>query len=139
MTIRAAVKQYLGAQATLASLVADRIFPVARPQSSPLPAVVFKRLNGAHAHWITGGAGRADPRFLIDCIADTYSDADTLAEAVRAVMQGFSGDVGGVLITSVVLDDEADDIDEPQEGNDRVAFHIPLIFKIQYRESIPTP
>lgn len=139
MTIRAAIKQYLGGQAALTAIVEDRIFPVARPQSSDLPAIVFKRLNGAHAHWITGGAGRADPRFMVDCLAATYADADTLAEAVRTVMQGFSGTVNGVVITSVILDDEADDIDEPQDGTDRVAFHIPLIFKIQYRESIPTP
>lgn len=139
MTIRAGLNQYLTSKETLAAIVGTRIYPGARPQGSALPALGTARLSGAHAHYITGGAGRGDPRFMLDCMAETYAEADGLAEAVRNVMQGFSGEMGDITITSCTLEDDSDQVDTPEDGSDRVIYHIPLVFKIQYRESIPTP
>lgn len=139
MTIRKALNQYLAGKAVLTNIVGTKIFPVVRPQGTTLPAISFLRLTGEHAHNLQGGAGRGDPRFMVDCIADTYAQADDLAEVVRGVMQGFTGTMGDVEVTSVTLEDDSDQFDQPEDGSDRVAFHIPLIFKIQYRESVPTP
>jgi uncharacterized protein DUF3168 len=139
MTIRAGLNQYLANKPELISLVGTRIYPGARPQGTSLPAIGFARLSGAHAHYITGGAGRADPRFLINCMAETYAGADALAEAVRGAMQGFNGAMGDVTVTACTLEDDSDQVDAPEDGSDRVLYHIPLVFKIQYRESIPTP
>lgn len=79
------------------------------------------------------------PTFEIDCWADSYSGADTLAEAVRQELQGFSGTMGSDTVTSVTLDDEEDAYEPPDDGSDEGIFRITLRYRIQYRESKPTP
>lgn len=107
------------------------------PQSAQRPAITYQRVTGGHEHRLTGSSGTAIPTFELDCWADSYEAADQLAEAVRQVMQGFSGTMGSTTVHSVILDDEADQFTPPSDGSDNGIYSITLRYRIRHTESIP--
>lgn len=145
-SIRSALFSYLSGKTGVTAIVGTspvRLYPLARPQGGELPAMTYARVTGGHDHNLTAASGTAIPTFELDCFAETYAEADALAEAIRQVMQGFSGSFGtggnAVAVKAVLLDDESDGYDLPQDDSDRGAFFITLRYRIRYSESIPTP
>ena len=143
MSIKVALRKHLGAQEGIANLVTDskgvRIFPVALEQGRARPALTYQRLpKSTHDHNLKQASGSSLATFKLVCWGDTYEQADTLADAVRHGMQGFGGVVEGTQIDSVVLADEFDDFEEPQDGSSRGIYAVHLDFKIRYAETIPT-
>lgn len=106
---------------TLAAIIAipglpDRIYPVKAPQDSPFPCVVYERVSGARVHSHQGASGLASPRIEVRSWGKTYADAKSVSEAIRAGIDGFSGNVTvrGVVydVNSILLADERDLYDE---------------------------
>jgi hypothetical protein len=93
---------------TVAGLAATRVYPGSRPQGSPLPAVVFNRIDGAPLYVDEGEAGIAQSRIQIDCWADSYAGAKILARAVNAALSAFAGQVQGTQFLSIFIDAERD-------------------------------
>ena len=137
MTIKSALASYLKSKPELVALVSDRIWPVALPQKKPRPAITYRRLPSGHDHTLTSSAGTSLATFRIASYGDSYEDADLVAEAVRSVMQGFSGVFVSTKVNSVVLGDESDDFFEPQDGSSLGVYVVNLDFRIRYAESIP--
>lgn len=131
--IRSSLRQYL----VDSDIVGTRAFPVVLPQSADLPAITYARTTGAYDHNLKGSSGVAIPTFELDCWAPTYEQADQIAEAVRQKMQGFSGTMGSVTVTSVILDDESDHFEPAQDASDRAVFRITLRYRVQHRVSVP--
>jgi hypothetical protein len=143
MGIKSAIRIYLTGQAGITALVGSspvRIYPIKLPQKNPkLPALTYRRLSGQHGHNIGGSSGTAIPTFRFDCWGATYEDADKLAEAMRQVMQGFGGEMDDTDVRTVVLADDFDDYEPPEDGSDDGFFHVTLDYAIRYTETIPTP
>jgi hypothetical protein len=136
--IRSSLRTYLLAQAPLAALIGDRLYPVACPETATLPAVTYRRASGGHLHNLTSASGAAIPEFELVVWAETYEDADEVAEAIRQEMQGFRGTMGSDAVKSVILDDEDDSIAEPDDNSDQPIYAITLRYRIQYVETKPT-
>jgi hypothetical protein len=136
--IRNSIRQYLLSKLAVTNIIGTRLYPVVLPQLESVPAIVYRRISGGHNHNIDKATGSAIPVFELDCWADTYAQAETLAEAVRGVMQGFDGTMGDTVVTACILDDETDDYEPPDEGSDRGVFSITLRYRIRYTESVPT-
>jgi len=139
MSIRAALLDYLAAQPSVTALVGTRIYWTRRPQGSGLPAIVCNRITGGHAHTLDGGAGWAQPTIQIDCIATSNTAAESLAEALRDEMQGFSGTWGSTRVTSVILRNELDLYDADKVAGDIGTHRIALDYEIQHEDTVPTP
>lgn len=140
--IRAALYTYLSANAGVQAIVGSpaRVFPVKLPQGIARPALVYRRTTGDHAHYLSGSAGHAKPLFEFVCLADTYADADALAEAVRQACDGATNQtVAGVTIKNIVVADEQDDFEEPIDGGDTGVYSIHLFYRVTYSESVPSP
>lgn len=140
MSIRSGLFSYLSGQASVTAIVGTspaRIYPVYLPEGRPRPSLLYKRTDGGHDHTLKGSAGNALAKFEIDVIADSYSEADALAEVVRQVMQGFKGMFGTTDVRSVILDDELDDYVGPIDASDKGVFFITLTYSIRYTESVP--
>lgn len=100
--------------------------------------MTFERLSGGHDHTLSAAAGSAIPRFRIHCWGSTDTGVDALAEALRNVMQGFSGTMGSTTVQSVILEDEFDEYEDPEDGSDNGVFGIAHDYQIRYAESLPT-
>ena len=70
------------------------------------------------------------PRFQVNSVAVSYTQAKSLAAAVRAALEGFSGlmgGAGGVTVDYVFLDNESDSyepvIENPAMRQDYIVWH----------------
>lgn len=98
--MEAAIRTLLLADATVAGLVADRIYPLVLPQKPTLPAVTYQRIS-TPIQYAQGGPSLATPRLQIDCWAGDYDSAKALAAAVAAVLSGYKGTTGGLKVLGV--------------------------------------
>lgn len=62
-----------------------------------------------------------------------------VAEAVRGEMQGFKGTWGSTTVSSVVLENEIDLHDEPDDGSDDGWHQVAIDYFVRYVESVPSP
>lgn len=92
---KAFVDLLLGSGA-LVSLIADRIYPVIRPQGSPTPCVVYNGFAPEQVMTTSAPANLAGKRVQVTAYAKTYPDAKVIEAALNARLIGFSGVVSGV-------------------------------------------
>lgn len=117
-TLEAALVALLVPGGAVGAIVGTRVYPVVLPQTPLYPSIRYQRIDtvrGPYRKMATGRSEYARPRFQIDCFATTAAAAQALADAVRSVLDGFSGTSASVQIGSVALEDEAADA-EPGVG-----------------------
>lgn len=107
-TIEAGMVTYLEATSGVTSLVSKRIYPMKMPQNATLPALVYQRIAGPREVTHSGRAGLARAVFSFSCWAQTYSAAKTLAAAVVAAFDGYSGAMGTSTDTDATVINELD-------------------------------
>jgi len=91
-TVQEALVQILTADGAVHDLVGDRVYPAAVPQGGVLPAVAYKRISNMRVYSHGGDSHLARPRFQLDCVAESYSEAVRVAEAVTTALSGYRGD-----------------------------------------------
>lgn len=69
-----------------------RIYHLPLPQDATLPAVTFQRISAVRAQNLNDGpAGQCRCRIQIDVWASTYDETKTVMEAIRAILDGYTG------------------------------------------------
>jgi len=97
--------ELLLADATVTSIIADRLYPVLLPDESPLPAVTYQVISTTPLYALDGRINLTRYRIQIDVWAawPNYAQAKTLAEAIRVVLDGYSGpQTDGSRIDSII-------------------------------------
>lgn len=115
MTVAEALAAFLGDVAALTAIVDTRIYPVIPPTSATLPALTYGRLSGAPVRAMGPASPGLVARFRLTCWSDDYADGDAAAEALKAALEGFSGELGsgsGVEVIACQQEDEQDLYDE---------------------------
>lgn len=115
----------------VAQLVANRVWPNARPQGVPTPCVVVRKISGGRDYADDGEIGIAPARMQLDCSAATYTDAKRLARLVIAKLSNFVGVYGETDFRLVTLDDEREDR-EGGTNNAEYLHRVSLDFLITY-------
>ena len=106
--IEAAIRSILINDATVKAIT-TRCYPVALPQSPTYPLILYTKITGMRDHHLQGPSGHAHPRFQIEAWAKTYTEAKTLADAIREALDGYSGTAAGTKIGSCLIESERDD------------------------------
>lgn len=99
------------------TLAASRVYP-RLPQGVKFPAIRYQRIAVSRTQSLDANVGVTEVTMQIDCMADTYSNAKTLADSVRVLLHGFQGAWGSTLTARNVRLDTENDFFE-QDG-DRV-------------------
>ena len=134
MAVEAALVTLLTTDATVAALIGTRIAPVGQPQGVARPNVIYQRIGTKRDYHNEGSTGLPSARIQVGCYADTYKTARQLAGAVRAVLDGYRGTVGGQEIAGVWLDDERDAPQPPADGKGAGVQGVQFDAVIAYRE-----
>ena len=80
-------------RALIGSLVADRAYPVAAPDSPVAPYLTYQRVSAVPENVLSGNGGAAplmNTRLQIDVYATTYSEAQAKAQAIKDALQGWA-------------------------------------------------
>lgn len=106
MSFEAAIKAHLQGDSTIAALVADRIYPVIRPERAGVPAITYL---APPPDELAGLGGRAATlrhyRLQVDLWALAHSDVIALDAAVRSRMDAASGNLRAILMAGSGFDD----------------------------------
>lgn len=112
MTIEADLRALLVADTTVSGMVGTRIYLARLPQDPTYPAITFSKVSGPRVHTLAGRGGRARPRLSVHCWAESDVGAKALANAVRAVLDGFNGTTNSGRRTTFLIDNEFDLYDD---------------------------
>lgn len=128
MDIRPGIRAALLADAAVAAIAGDRVYSMLAPQGERRPCIVFVRVSEIEDATLKGAQGIAQSRVQIDCWAETPDQANALAEAVRARMQGLSGTFAGAVFCGAWAD-------RINEGQDRetLAWRVSRDFRLMAR------
>lgn len=109
MSIEPGLFAHLCADAGVAALVGDRIYPAGRiPEAAPLPALTYQRVSTVPQQTLDGLAGLTQVRMQITAWAEgdtAPAQSKALAAAVIRSLAGFRGEwAGGVPISGINFD-----------------------------------
>jgi len=123
----------LSAEATITAICSTRVYVQKAPQTAAFPHIIITQMGSDENKSIDGASGQL--RFLtfdIDCKAKTSVQSESLANAVRVYLDDFTGTAGTYTIGGVILNDESDDYEPPQDGSDVGVFVVTLDVDIHY-------
>ncbi len=88
MSVESALATEIKSILAVTALVADRIYPVAAPQTSAQPFVTYRRVPGEVMYTQDGESKTQKAFFQIAAVADKYEVVIELAAAIRSGLSG---------------------------------------------------
>tara|TARA_R110000868_G_scaffold248553_2_gene505088 strand:- start:8217 stop:8618 length:402 start_codon:yes stop_codon:yes gene_type:complete len=123
----------LSSEATITAISGTRVYVQRAPQNAAFPHIIITQMSSDENGTLDGGSGQL--RFLdfdIDCKAKSSVTAESLGNAVRTYIDDYSGTAGSSTIGAVIMNDESDDYEPPQDGSDVGVFVVTLDVTIHY-------
>lgn len=123
----------LSSEATITAISGTRVYVQRAPQNAAFPHIIITQMSSDENGTLDGGSGQL--RFLdfdIDCKAKSSVTAESLGNAVRTYIDDYSGTAGTFTIGAVLMNDESDDYEPPQDGSDVGVFVVTLDVTIHY-------
>ena len=111
MSVEAALKALVSGDSGVAALVGSRVYPLIRPQDSPLPAIVYQEIFTETYVPADGDSGWRRGRFQWSAWAETYASIKAMRGALVACLNGYAGGS----IERIAIDAMNDDY-EPDSG-----------------------
>lgn len=130
---------------TISALVGKRMYPNVAPQNRPTDSadthIVYQIVDSVVGERFLDGPGTwTRTRVQLDCYSRNYDQARDLADAIRLVADGYSGQVTGadgssLLLRTIRLDDTRDGY---EFGSDEIGWHrASMDFIIWHPSSVP--
>ena len=132
------LRTYLLTITGVTDLVSTRIRPDALTQNETFPAVVLSETRSDHMHTISASAGFVESLIEFACFSATRLEAESVGEALRQALQGYTGTAGSETIKSCILESRDSGYLVPADGSDDGLYVTALDFRIVFSESIPT-
>lgn len=93
--------------ATIAAILATRLYPVILPQNTIFPAATYQIIDTPRDFNLDGPSGLARPKIQYTLWATKADNVKALARAIRLALNGFKGTLpDGSDVKSVMLEDE---------------------------------
>lgn len=128
MTIEEGLVAFVLAQSAITTLIGTRIMPAPLRQDCVLPAISYQLISVRDDVLHDGPQGLPDARIQIDCWADTYAGAKTLAAAVKTTVHAYRGTMGSVNVQRAKAENMVDGF-EPNTGRQRVVIDVLLMYQ----------
>lgn len=105
----AVLRSALIANATVAGLMGDRVYPVVAPASAALPFVTWRRVGIRRQQTLGAPMGMPVTSVEYSIYGATYEQAREVADAMRFVLDGYGGTVNNTEVKQTSLEQESDD------------------------------
>ncbi|AHE56011.1 tail completion protein gp17 [Sphingomonas sanxanigenens] len=93
--------------AGIANIVGERVWPLVRPEGTPLPALTLQVISPNRTYTQDGPSGFYGPRVQFDSWGASYEDAKLVSRQVTAAVE-LPAIVGGIRFDAGFLDSERD-------------------------------
>lgn len=138
MALLTELHKFLSSKSSVTALTGTRIYQTHLPQTFDWsgPAVSMNKISEQHYHHFTASSGVATARVQIDCWALSEDTVEAVAEAVRLVLQSYSGLIGSITCLGITLDDVNSLPESPTDGSNQWRQHIACDYLITYRNTV---
>ena len=147
MSFQSDLLVYLATKAGLTALVSTRIYPQlastrafrVSQTGAAYPYIVIQQISGDHVRHMQGPSGLAKERYQFDCIAETQTVANQVAEQLRLALDGYRGDMGTgpTQVQGAFLLDEGDTLDASPDQDKARAYGVRQDYEIWHDEVKP--
>lgn len=117
-TLEEAMYSHITAAPIITNLISTRIYPRQLPQNPTYPALIYRRVSTRLQQYHGAGTALPFPRYQFSCYATSYAETKTLANTLRAVLDGFKGTFGSgstVTVGFILWENEIDGFDNVAE------------------------
>ena len=122
---RRALYAHLLADSGVQTAVGDRIYQGRVPAGATKPLILIQPPISRVPQRDLGGVAYKTTRIQVTAMAKTQKDAETVADAVIAAVEGFTGTMGGGL--DVILASVDNDRQIAQDGIDEIYHHVDVM------------
>jgi len=105
----AVLRAALIGNATFSGLVGVRVYPVVAPSSAGLPFVTWRRVAIRRQQTLGAPMGMPVTSVEYSIYGATYEQAREVADAMRAVLDGYGGSANNTEVKQTSLEQESDD------------------------------
>lgn len=123
----------LSTESTITAICSTRVYVSKAPEKALLPYVIITQMSSEENASLDGASGKL--RFItfdIDCKSKTSVQAESLGNAVRTFIQDYFGPAGNYTIGAVIMNDESDSYEPPQDGSDVGVHVVTLDLDVQF-------
>jgi hypothetical protein len=123
----------LSSESTITAICSTRIYIGKAPQTASFPHVIITQMGTNENVSLDGASGKL--RFItfdIDCKSKTSVQAESLGNAVRTFIQDYTGAAGNFTIGAVIMNDESDGYEPPDDGSDVGVHVVTLDLDVQF-------
>jgi len=123
----------LSTEATITAICGTRVYVTKAPQKAVFPYVIITQMSSEENASLDGATGKL--RFItfdIDCKSKTSVQAESLGNAVRTFIQDYIGAAGNFTIGAVIMNDESDSYEPPDDGSDVGVHVVTLDLDVQF-------
>lgn len=124
------VKKLLN-HAGLKALIGSKIYPEEIPQGTQLPAVFWIKVSDIKDHFLTGQSNLERPIYQFTAQANSKGAVKPVAEQIKAALCDYQGDLHGVEVQKIELQNELSSMEKSSDGTIRI-FYEDLEFEITF-------
>jgi len=135
--IEHALRTALVEDGTVNGYVAGRVYYAHAPQDVATPYIVLVRVSGPREYSHDGATGLYRARFQFSIFATSYYEAKSIADGIRTVLSGASGqlvDDPTDTIGASFLDNEVDMYEAGSQAGDISLYHIAVDYLVWVNE-----
>jgi hypothetical protein len=92
----------------ISAQVGTRIYPLVVPEDVQKPALAYQVISESRDYLMSGQDAVTESRVQITIVAESVSQMDTVAEALRSELSGYSGMVQSEKVYLITLENEYD-------------------------------
>jgi hypothetical protein len=133
MSLKEAIHSVLTDDDAVTAIAGDRIRPGKADANDDLPYVVYRVTSRGQIDTAEGASEWFQPTVEVISYGDTRAAADSLAEAVADILNGYAGTVEGVEIAPAILEDEDEGEDDDADGD--YVFYTSHTYRLLCREA----
>lgn len=115
-----------------------RVYAGRVPDKGSYPCVTIQTISQIRNYHLGGEAGISTAVVQVDVWADTYTEADEIAELIRNRTSGYQGAAGDEVIREATIVREGETIQQPKDGSGKWQYSHSRDFRIFYETAIPT-
>lgn len=130
------ILQLLTSDTDVSALVGTKVQWILAPKGWTLPYIILGRVDVGDTYTTEGTSGLRDLLLQVDCYATDYYTSQSIALAVRQLLESYRGNLPDVNSTAVTAVFTEKDWDMPyEEGAKGFVYRALLEFRIWYYES----
>ena len=119
------------ANPAIAALIVDRFTPDILDDPAAYPAASYSLISTVDTYTLDGPLSLVQIRLQIDSWGATYAQAKSLAQALKALLNGYAGTLpNGVVVENIQRDGESG----PRFDQTQRAYYVQTDWMIQYSE-----